>query len=188
MNRKLAVITSAVLVGLVLAGTIAFFALKGDEYTVYVEQDQIQAAIDKKLPFSKRVALIFDLNVRNTKVSLTPGSDRISASTDVDLGGQLKGEEKKVGGTVTSEAGIRYDQENFCFYILDPEIKSVTIQGIPEKYTSRVADGTKPILQKYLSDVRVYKIKDDNLKMKLAKAVLKKVEVVQGKLALTLGY
>ncbi|HPF38512.1 MAG TPA: DUF1439 domain-containing protein [Phycisphaerae bacterium] len=188
MNRKTAVIASGLLAGLAITVTIAFFALKGDEFTVYVEPEKIQEAIDAKLPFSKRVALIFDLHIRDTKITLPEGTDRIQASTNIDLGGKLQGETKNVGGAVVSEAGIRYDQENFCFYILDPEVRSVTIQGVPEQYTQRVTDAAKPILQKYLSEVRVYRIRDDNVKMKLAKAVLKRVRVAHGKLELTLGY
>jgi hypothetical protein len=83
---------------------------------------------------------------------------------------------------------VRYDQENFCLHLLSPEIQELQVEGVPEKYTKAVSLGTRKILQQYITDVPVYKIKDDNLKLKLAKAVLKNAEVIDGKLVITLGY
>ncbi len=188
MQQKSLIKLATILLAVGAIGAAAIFGLKGSEHTVYVEQEQIQAAIDGKLPYKKPFKLIFELTVRNTKVNLTEGSERIGATTDVELNVKLGEKLKNLGGTVGAEASIRYDQEKFCFYIVEPEITDVKIQGVPEEYTDRAAAGTKPILQSYLSDVRVYEIRDNNLKLKLAKAVLKDVKVVDGKLALTLGY
>ena len=188
MKRSLVIVASSVLLGLLVVGVVAFFMIQGAEYTIYIEREQIQQAVDKKLPYEKRFALIFVLAVKNTRVFLTDGSDRIGASTDLELNVKIKDKPKNLGGFIKSETGVRYDQGNFCFYLLGPEIKELKIRGIPERYTRAVSAGTKRILEQYMSDVPVYKIKDDSLKLKLAKAVLKDVEVVNGRLVVTLGY
>ena len=188
MPRKLAIIAGATLLGLVGVVVIAFFMFRGTEYTITLDEDQLQAAIDKKLPYEKKFAFIFLLSVRSTEVSLIEGTDRIGAVTDLDLNIKLGDNPKNLGGSIQSETGIRYDQEQFCFYLLSPEIQEVKIEGVPEKYTKPVSSGTKKIMQAYITDVPVYRIKDDTLKMQLAKAVLKKAAVRNGKLELTLGY
>lgn len=188
MKRKAVIVSVALALGLLIVTVVAFSLFKGTEYTIYIEKNQIQKNLDNKLPYEKKFALIFLLKVQNTKVFLTEGSNRIGASTDVEVTIKIGDKPKHIGGFIKSETGVRYDQDKFCFYLLTPEIQELKIQGIPDKYTKAVSSGTKKILRRYVTDVPVYKIKDKNLKLKLAKAILKNVQVVNGKLAITLGY
>ena len=188
MKRKLIIAALVICVCIVVGIATAFFVFKGAEFVVALEKEQIQEAIDKKMPYEKSLAFIFKLQARNTTVLLESGSNRIGASTDVLLNMKLNDNDKNLGGYVRSDTGIRYDQKDFCFYLINPVVQELKIQGIPEKYTAVVTGSAKKLLEHYLLDIPVYKINDKNLKLKLAKAVLKKVDVVDGKLVLTLGY
>ncbi len=188
MKRKLWIVAGTSLAGLLGAAVVAFFVLKGAEFTFSLSKEDLQAAIDSRLPYEKKFALIFVLTVKNTKVFLTEGSDRIGCSTDLELNAKLEDVQKNLGGYIKSEAGIRYDQEKFCFYLLKPELQDLWIQGIPEKYTTAVSVGTKLIIRQYLEEVIVYRISDRSLQRKLARCVLKRVNVVNGRLVITLGY
>jgi hypothetical protein len=184
MNKKIAISVS--LIAIVLIGVYAMF--KGSEYTVEITQEQIQEAIDKQMPFEKSFAFIFNLSASNTKVILTEGSERIGASTDIGLNVKVKDVSKDFGGSVLSSTAIRYDKEQSRFYLQDPLFDDIQVEGLADKYEASVLKGVKKVMGLYLTDVPVYTIKDDNMKMKLAKAFLKNVGVSEGRLVITLGY
>jgi hypothetical protein len=93
-----------------------------------------------------------------------------------------------VGGSVHASTGIRYDNSKFRFYLKSPAIEEVKIGGIPEQFTSVVSATCKAIMLELIDEVPVFTIEDKDLKTKLAKAVLKKVNIADGELAVTLGY
>ena len=131
---------------------------------------------------------IIKLTVKNTKVYLSDGSDRIGASTDVELNFNIGKNLKNLGGFIKSETALRYDQDSFSFYLSQPELQELQVQGIPPKYTKIVTDKSQEIMREFIKSVKVYQIKDDDLKHRLAKAVLKRVEVINGQLVIVLGY
>ncbi len=68
----------------------------------------------------------------------------------------------------------------------NPTIVDLKINGIPDKYQPKIRKLAQITISKILSSRPVYKLKDDNLKHKLAKATLDSVLVENEKLLVTL--
>jgi hypothetical protein len=188
MMRKTGIALISIILLIIIIGLVAYFIVMDREITINIPQSQIQKAVNKKMPYKKRFALIFTLTAQDTKVLLKDGSDRIGAITNVNLNIGLGGNSVNVGGSVHASTGVRYDNSKFRFYLKSPAIEDVKIGGIPEQYTSVVSATCKTIMLELIDEVPVFTIKDKDLKTKLAKAVLKKVNIVDGALAVTLGY
>ena len=187
MKQRLVIIAGSVLFGLTVAVVTLLVVFKGEEHTIIIKKEQIQTAVDAVLPYEKK-AFVFKLTVNSTEVLLAEGSARIGGATDFDIDIKLRNGASRFEGSIKWETGVRYDQDRSCLYLLSPEIQKLQIEGVPEKYTRAVSVSTKTILRKHLTEVPIYKIRDKTLKHRLARAVVKKVEVVDGKLAVTLGY
>ena len=170
----------------VVVGVYLYF--RGETYTFVLERQTIQNAVSKKVPLEKRFALIFKLTVHQADVLLTEGSDRIGIDAAAVLNIGLGKEPKSLDGSINADTSLSYNQDTFCFYLHNPVVHGLTIQGIPQRYTDRVSKASQSMLHKHLPTIRVYRISDKNLKMKLARAVLKDVRVKDGKLHVTLGF
>jgi hypothetical protein len=188
MMRKTGIAIIFVILLIIAIGLVAYFVVMDREITINIPQSQIQKAVNKKMPYKKQFALIFTLIAQDTQVILKDGSDRIGAITNVKLDINLGGNTVDLGGSIHASTGIRYDNSKFCFFLKTPAIEEVKIRGIPEQYTSMASATCKTIMLELINEVPVYTIKDKDLKTKLAKAVLKRVEIADGALAVTLGY
>lgn len=186
--KKVKVITLSLLAVFLISAVTVFLIFKGQEFTIHLDKETLQTAINKKMPFEKKFLLVCKLTVMNTTVLLQEGSRRIGATTNVELSLNVGKNPKVLTGSTTADAGLQYDQETSTFYLQQPFIRDLKIAGIPEKYITSVSAKSQEILQDYLNKVPVYRVKDDNMKMKLAKAVIKNIQVLDGTVAVTLGY
>jgi len=174
--------------GLLVASLAAWFMFKGHTWQVFIERDQIQSAIDAKLPFDKDFLLVLTLRIKALTVRLEEGSDRIGADCTMVLNLRLDQAREALGATALADARLRYDQQRFCFFIVDPEVRSASLRGIPDRYADLVVRYGRLGLQHLVNEVPVYTIRDDTLKLKLARAVIKGVAVHNGRVVVTLGY
>lgn len=179
-----------VAVGLVLAvvGIAAWSIFRGRTYQVFIERGQIQSAIDARLPFEKDFLLVLTLRIPALTVRLEDGSDRIGADVDLALNVQVDSAREPLAATARVDARLRYDQERFCFFIVDPQVRRASLRGIPERYADLAVRYGRLGLEHLVREVPVHTIRDDSLKLKLARAVLQDVAVHNGRVVVTLGY
>jgi hypothetical protein len=177
---SLIVIATAILFGVL-------FFLKGDGLSISLTRGQIQSAINAHMPYEKKMAFIFTLTLKNTEVLLKNGSDRIGVLTHVEMSVRLGDKSEGRSGSIQAMTGIRYDPETFRFYLQKPQVEDILIEDVPSKYTDMVEKAGREILETFLDEIHVYTIDDKDMKMKLARAVLKDVNIVNGSLRITLG-
>ena len=174
--------------GLLIAGGAGWYSFRGRTWQVFIERDQIQSAIDAKLPYEKDFLLVLTLRITALMVQLEEGSDRIGADADLGLNLQVGSAREPLGASVRVDARLRYDQQRFCFYIVDPIVQRASLRGIPDRYTALALRYAQLGLQHLVNEVPVYTIRDDSLKLKLARAVVRDVAVHNGRVVVTLGY
>jgi len=175
------VITSLI----VIAGT--FFYFSGKEYVVRIPESQIQQKMADKLPLSKSYFFIFRVELSNPRVELTNGSERVHAGLDIVLNIKLGSEEKPLGGSLDVSGCIKYESKEGQFYLTDPRIEDLSIQGIPKKHISKATQVLEKALADYYSSHPIYKLKAGDVKQAAAKLVLKNVMVENQELLITLG-
>jgi Protein of unknown function (DUF1439) len=172
---------------LVLAAAAAYFILKGETYEIRLTEQQIQERLDQKFPIAKKYLLIFDVAYSNPKVHLVEGSDRIQFGLETGLTFPFGGETKTLTGDSQIRAGLRYDAASHEFYLVDPQIDRLDIQGIPPALTTKSEAALKAVAQDILERYPVYTIKPTDIKKVTARMILKSVVANNGELIITLG-
>jgi hypothetical protein len=188
MGRKLALVALAVFLGGCVVVACGYFIFKGRIYTIYFEREQIQRAIDSRLPYTKKFAPGLEVTFRDSKIHLMEGSDRFGASTALTLNYSNPDPMTPPLASISSEGGLRYDPDSATFYLVEPRIIQVRMQGLSRAQAGFVSTGATTLLQKFYAEIPVYTIQDRTLKATLLTATLRRVEVINGRVVISLGY
>jgi hypothetical protein len=179
-------LTALVLVLVVaVAGTYYYFS--GREYVFRFTEAQLQEQLDQQLPLTRSYFLIFQVTLDNPRVSLTDGSNRVRAGLDIVLNAKAGGESRPLGGTIDVTGGVKYVAAKGEFFLTDPVIERLELQGVSPKYAGSVRAVMTKAIAEYYSTHPIYSLKATDVNQAAARLVLKDV-VVQGQtLVVTLG-
>jgi hypothetical protein len=153
------------------------------EYTQEITEQEIQEKISAFMPIEKKKYFV-TVKITNPKIDLIKETDEIGILANIEAfapGGI------KESGEVTIKGTLDYDPQKGEFYFKNPKIVSLAIDKVPKIFIPKVQSIAQIALSKAMAVYPVYKFKDNNLKHKLAKAVLKSLKVKDEKLILTLG-
>lgn len=173
---------------LMVAGTIAFVVLRDETYEVRITQQQLQQKIDPKFPITKTHLLILKVTWQNPTITLAEGSSRATVSFDAEL--ILRDDKDKpttLKGTAQASSAIRYQEEKYQFYLVEPKVEQLNLPGVPAKWEGKIAE----LFNKYASEVfdqlPVYTIPKTDLPKAAARMFLKSVTVENGELVAVFG-
>jgi hypothetical protein len=183
MKRLFLVVVAVLLVAL----TTGFVYLRGRRFDYTITQAQIDDALRTRFPITKKHLLIFEITYSNPKATLLPDSDRIEVALDALLNVRIGSEPQNLGGSIVAIAGVAYRDEAKKFYLSDPVIKELRIQGIPPQHLDKVTAFASKVATDYLPEIPVYTIKATDAKATAAKLLLKDVQVKSSEIHLTLG-
>jgi len=152
-------------------------------YTVELTREEVQQAVDGYFPV-KHVTPLIMITAYRPKVSLDQSSSRVGLEFSVlaNVPGILTGE-----GRGLIDGDLEYRHKTGEFYLRDPKIVSLDIYDLPPEVIKPVQLGLQQLMRQSLPVILVYKLKDDDLKQRMAKSVLSSVAVRKGKLILELS-
>jgi hypothetical protein len=182
---KRAILFVALLLVLLLAGGFLYFRNK--QYDVVITQKQIDDALQAKFPVTRTHLLIFRITYSNPHVTLLPESNRIEVGLDAEVDIKLLSESKNLGGTAVVTAGLAYRNETKQFFLSNPEINKLTIQGIPQQYLDKVTDFASNTAREYLQEFPIHTLKARDTKTAAVRLLLKDVQVKGSEIHATLG-
>lgn len=170
---------------LVLAAiALAWWAVKtfSPEMTIELTREQIQAQLDPKFPAEKCLLRIVCIELREPKLRLDEGSDRVglTAQFTATLG------KRTMPGTVAFTGKPRYEPANGSFYLDDVQVSEFQMTGNAPDFDEVVRVRGPKVMEAILRNVPLYTLKTDTTRGELAKLALRSVQVVGGKLRLTL--
>jgi len=187
LNRKLkkvAIITSVILV-LILAGAYLYFV--GKEYEFRFSESEIQQTLETNLPLTRTYLIIIQVTLSNPRVQLENGSNRVNAGLDVGLNITINQNPEPLGGSIDVSGGVRYVSEDGQFFLSDPVIEQLHIQGIPDQYTDKANSALTKALAEFYREHPIYTLSAYDAKQAVARMVLKNVVVENKELVVTLG-
>lgn len=185
--KKISITILALILLIITAIGGLFFYYSGKEYVFRFSESQIQEKLNTKLPLTKTYLLIFQLTLDNPRVNLTNNSKRVGAGLDVILNIKIGNETKPLGGAIDISGGVTYLPDQGKFFLTDPIVERVAIQGIPEKYSGKVNLILTKALAEYYADHPIYSLRATDIKQAAAKLLLKNVVVEDHELVVTLG-
>ena len=153
------------------------------EYTVELTQEQLQEKVSALMPITKKTMLATVI-INDAQLNLIEGTDKISINTSVKANA-LAG--LAANGTLKIQGTLEYREKEAAFYFKNPEIIELNIEQIPAQFHAQVKKLAQQGASKALSRKPIYKLKEDNIKHSLAKSMLKKIEVKNKILVVTLG-
>ena len=121
------------------------------------------------------------------RLALIEGSDRVNAGLDVTLNININDEPLPLGGELDVSGGVRYEATDGQFFLTDPVIENLSVQGVPAKYTDRVNSVLTKAIGEYYSDRPIYTLTGSDVKTATTKLLLKDVVVEERVLIVTLG-
>ncbi len=182
--KKIVISIVAILLILVLG---LYLYSSGKEYVFSFSESQIHEKLATKLPLNKKYLIIFEVTLDNPRVTLTNGSDRVAAGLDVILNIWINKNPKPLGGTLDASGGVKYVKNDGEFYLTDPVIEHLSIQGIPEKYLKKANQVLTKAIAEYYESHPIYTLKPTDVKKAATRLVLKNVIIEEQQLVITLG-
>lgn len=182
--KKIALLLSVLLI---VGAVGTYFYFSGKVYTIKLTETQLQEKLQKKMPINKTVLFIVQITLDNPRVQLVDGSNRINAGLDVILNITVDKQPLPLGGSVDVSGGITYNSKTAKFFLTDPIIENLKVQGLPSKHTNKANKALSKVLTKFYKDNPVYTLRATDAKKAAAKLVLKTVKIENQELVVTLG-
>jgi hypothetical protein len=184
MKKRIVTIFILLVVAFVGGG---YYYFSGREYVFRFSENQIREKLSTKLPLTKAYLLIFEVTLDNPRVSLLDKSKRVNAGLDVVLNVRIGNEPRPLGGTIDASGEIKYVQATGEFFLTDPVIERLAVQGIPDAYAGKVSSALTKAVAAYYADHPIYSLRATDAKHAAARLVLKNVVVENHELVVTLG-
>ena len=85
------------------------------------------------------------------------------------------------------ETALRYDTGRGAFFLVDPVITRLAIDGIPEAHVMRVQTSVRGVLAEMFAQVPVYTLRQADLFQDTARRVLEEVRIEDESIVVVLG-
>ena len=165
----------------------AYWYFSGKDFFIYVAEAQLQEKLNAKLPVTKTYLLIFKITLENPKMQLINGSNKVLMGLDVVLNLNVAGEAKPLDGKIEVSGGVAYLPGNAQFFLVDPVVENLSVQGIPKRHEEKVRLALSKALATYYAEHPLYQLKTSDTKQAAAKLILKSVVVENQQLVLKMG-
>lgn len=155
----------------------------GFSYDLEMTEAEIQEKVSALMPIERK-KLFFTVVVSDPKVDLIASTNEIAVFANLAAmapGGLNLTGRTKLQGTLS------YDAKEGAFYFHNPKVMTIEIDQLPEQFAPKVKELTQSAMSKATEKRPIYRLKDDDLKQKLAKSVLKSIVVKDEKLVATLS-
>lgn len=148
-----------------IAGAMAVLAacsslmLTRDQYTF--SQGQLQSALEKKFPFNRRLAQVFDVTLTHPRLTLLPDTNRVAVSMDAALTNPLTG--NPVRGTFALESALAYDPATHAVVLQDPSVQDFSFEGLSQRYGRQLNALGGILAEQLLQGYPIYTFKPEQL-------------------------
>jgi hypothetical protein len=175
---------------LIAVGVLAFcvmgwfvFRHFNPEVSIDFTQAELQAKLAQKFPVEKCAPLnIVCFVVREPKLTLKNHSDRIDVATSF----VLRAAAREYPGRANFSTKIRYDPQRGAFFLYDVRIVDFSTEGRLGELEAIVKTQGDLIIGTLLRTTPVLTLKNDSREQQIAKAVVRDVKIVNGKMRVVL--
>ena len=155
----------------------------GADYKIEITQEQLQQQLVKMMPLKQeKMFVTVTLSSPVLELGIDGNKVGIFSNLDVIAPGGIKGTGRaKIVGTIS------YKKETGDFFLYKPTIAQIEIDQIPAEFHSNVKQLAQYALDSSIKNKPIFTLNDDNTQQKMAKSILKSVEVQPGKLLVTVA-
>ena len=168
-------------------GAGVYWFSTANSLTFRLSEPQLRAIANAQAPYENSYYSLFDVTLDNLRVDLEDGSDRIAAGADIKLVLDLGFAMIPLNGAADFTGGLEYRPEAGAFFLKDPVITDLRIQGVPARYADRSHEVVSLALAEYYELQPVYSLEDTRASHMAARLLLKEIEIKDEHLIVTLG-
>ena len=184
MNSRRWIIISIMAV-LLIGGVMMIAAQR--EYKYRFTETELQEKLGARLPLTKTYLFIFDVTLDGPRVDLIEGSDRVAAGIDVILNIKIGDNTVPLGGAVDISGAIGYWPDTGEFFLTDPLIESLAIDGVPDRFAEQSRSVIEIAVAEYYRTRPIYTLEGTDAAKVAGRLLLKDVTVRDEELVVTLG-
>ena len=156
-------------------------------YKVELSEKKLQKKISAMMPMEAS-KYYFTVTLSEPEIELIEGRNEIGVFTHIEVVvPKIKRAKIKGSGRTKITGSLSYESERCEFFFKNPVIEMLEIDKVSERYIPVVKSIVQFIAHKILAKFPVYRLKDENLKHKLAKSMLQSITVKDKKLLLELS-
>ncbi|TXI84815.1 MAG: DUF1439 domain-containing protein [Cupriavidus sp.] len=160
MSRRRWLAVAGITAAVAAAGWLAACAHFGNEYTF--SQAQLQSALERKFPFSKRYMEVFDVQLTNPQLVLDAARNRVTIQFDAAVDNRLFFRQP-MNGRFALDSALRYDPASRSLVLQDPEVKQFDVQGLPGPYARQLNAVGGILAEQLLQGYPLYTFKPEQL-------------------------
>ncbi len=134
----------------------------GNDYTF--SQSQLQSALERKFPFSKRYMELFDIQLTNPQLTLDPARNRVNVAFDATLDNRLFFSQP-LNGRFALDSGLRYDPATRSVILQDPEVRQFDVKGLPGQFSRQLNALGGILAEQLLQGYPLYTFKPEQLRV-----------------------
>lgn len=179
-----AILWLVLLLALLAAG--AWYYFNNGALRVAITKEEILQRLNEKLPLEKTYLYVFKVTFDSPRVELLETSKRINAGLDIALEITLLNESEPLRGSIDASAGVRYASAEGAFYLEEPTIETLELDGLPEQLAERAHSVLAQGLSSYFKSQPIYQL-TERQSHKAAKAVLQDISIEADRIILHLG-
>lgn len=185
--RKSAFIAAFGIVFIIFLTLFGYTYFSEKRYIFTLSESQLQEKLSERLPITKTYLFIIQITLDNPRIHLQDGSDRVHAGLDIALNIRVSGAGQPLKGGMDISGSIAYRPQEGAFYLTDPIVEKLAVQGIPEKYLGKVQHALHTALLDYYTQRPIYTLQSSNMQQAAAKLLLQDVAIHNQKIIFTLG-
>lgn len=155
--RRPACLLAGMLLAAVATGCTSLFAPKSIE----VPLARIEQWVAARLPYSTRLADVFDLTVAVPRLRLLPEVNRVAADVAVSLDEPLL--RLAWHGSVTVAAGLRFEVSDNSVRLTNVQVERLQFDGLPPGLKNRVEQAGAMLADQLLRDRPVYTLRSQDV-------------------------
>jgi len=144
---------------------------------------ELEQKIEKQFPITRKGTLA-KVELNHPNVSLHKDTQRIGLRVDIKIAPPLG---KKYSGQMEFDAGVQYRPERGEFFLVDSRVRHFQLDDVPKAYQNMVRGLANETLKRYLDELPIYTLDENDFKESLAKLVLKSLVIKEGNLVLEIG-
>ena len=172
---------------LAVAAAAGYLAVHGKEYVYRIPEQVLRERLSARLPITKTYLILFQVTLDHPRISLEDGSDRVDAGIDLAINLRVDNAIKHLVGSLDFSGGIRYSQETGEFFLTEPIIQRVKIEGLPARYIDISKKLLAGALRDFIASHSVYSLSTTDATELGIRLALKRVIVKDHELVVTLG-
>lgn len=184
---RIGIVAVLLVLAAVLVGSVFLFRSDG---TVQVEitQAMIDGVLARKFPKEKTYLKIIRVTYLDPAAVFVPQEDKVRLALAVRVEIGIKGFGKAYQGDAAITTRVGYRRETHEFLLQEARVETLNVPKLSERDLAILREGLNLVAEEWAQSITVYQLSDRDTPQKLAKLVLKRIEIRGDKAVATLGW